>query len=442
MNIVEKARLIKELNELIHALDYRALSLFETAKYKQRIREIFELCDEGYFKKQILQYRALTQPDRAAHQFAKTTAYSFSYRGFFYQDTDLEQALYLLPESGWALLYGGKKGWQCWLIPAPHRTALISEWCPLEDTYTWLEEQQNIYACLASDEELKSKAAVLKTSQATVSVKAQPRVATTTVNTQEQVATARGASVKNTQSDMPLVANTELHIPEKFKWLEHQLIWQDNPLKQSTLQPYRFKSQLDGSEYFNCYVQLPIDQHSLNSPVFLIEQLTQQGAFHKYAIFLGLNSEDAVAAIQTYHQALNLKIGAIKSAQWQTCWPALSDLNTLYSYYESLKETCWQAEDYLPFIPHHFIHTQKFLHFDEAKANYSTPLLLLKERDKIRIVHGQQRMRLSSHELAYPYLMLHREHGLSWQQIKQAVSQLPTPIHVQDLYAALVQTEP
>ena len=443
MNTIEKARLIKELNEIIHALDYRALSLFETAKYKQRLRDIFESCDEGYFKKQVLQYRALTQPDRAAHQFAKTTPYYFSYRGFFYQDTDLEQVLYLLPESGWALLYGGKKGWQCWVIPAPKRTALISDWCKLEETYVWLEEQQNIYHCLVGDEELKNRAAILKVSQATTPIIEPTPVAVEIpeVSSLEEVISENIQPIAETVvAADSLAASLSLEIPEKLKWFDHKLIWQKNHLTESDLQPYEFKEYKEWSEYCDCHVQLPLSKNNQNPEIYLAEQRTDKGGFYKYILFLGLNAENAIENIHEYSGRSKLKIGAIKTANWHELLPALSDLSQLYSYYQSLEQPLWQADNYLPFIPNYFIHTQKFLHFDEAVANYATPLLLLKERDKIRIIHGQQRIRLSSHELAYPYLMLHREHGLSWQHIKQVISELSHPVNVHELHKALLKS--
>lgn len=54
MNVLEKAQLAKELQSLIYGLDQRALSFFEIAKSKSRLKEIFLSCDEPIFKKQIL----------------------------------------------------------------------------------------------------------------------------------------------------------------------------------------------------------------------------------------------------------------------------------------------------------------------------------------------------------------------------------------------------
>lgn len=64
MNALEKALLIKELNLLIDGLEHRSLSFFEIAKSKSRLTEIFGLCDEPIFKKQILKFKSHTQPEK------------------------------------------------------------------------------------------------------------------------------------------------------------------------------------------------------------------------------------------------------------------------------------------------------------------------------------------------------------------------------------------
>lgn len=64
MNVLEKAKLIQELNLLIDGLDQRSLSFFEIARSKARIKDIFALCDDPIFKKQILQFKSHTQPEK------------------------------------------------------------------------------------------------------------------------------------------------------------------------------------------------------------------------------------------------------------------------------------------------------------------------------------------------------------------------------------------
>lgn len=64
-------------------------------------------------------------------------------------------------------------------------------------------------------------------------------------------------------------------------------------------------------------------------------------------------------------------------------------------------------------------------------------MILLRERQKIRVLHGSERVKLSSEDQAYPYLLLDRADGYTWQLIRQVISRLPQPISVHDLYQAL-----
>lgn len=91
MNALEKALLIKELHQLLDGLEHRSLSFFETAKSKSRLTEIFRLCDEPIFKKQILKFKSQTQPEQAATDFADYTLFKLSYRGLFRQQGTLNR---------------------------------------------------------------------------------------------------------------------------------------------------------------------------------------------------------------------------------------------------------------------------------------------------------------------------------------------------------------
>ena len=73
MNALKKAHLVKELHELIQQLEHQALPLYDVARFKKRIRDIFNLCDEPIFKNQILAFKAQTQPELAAYQFSAST---------------------------------------------------------------------------------------------------------------------------------------------------------------------------------------------------------------------------------------------------------------------------------------------------------------------------------------------------------------------------------
>lgn len=110
MNALEKALLIKELHQLTNDLEHRALSFYEIAKAKKRIKDIFSLCDEPIFQKQILSYKARIEPHAAAQTFAAGTPFASDFRGYFTDELSLEKQLYLMPQSGWAFLHVLNKG--------------------------------------------------------------------------------------------------------------------------------------------------------------------------------------------------------------------------------------------------------------------------------------------------------------------------------------------
>jgi len=83
INALEKAKLIQELRELGQQLEQRNLSLYDIARCKKRIGDIFESCNEPIFKKQNLAFKTLTQPEVAAYEFVADSIYTLSFRGFF-----------------------------------------------------------------------------------------------------------------------------------------------------------------------------------------------------------------------------------------------------------------------------------------------------------------------------------------------------------------------
>lgn len=184
MNTLEKSLLIKELHDLTDALTHQRLSLYETAKAKARIKEIFMLCDEPIFQKQLLTFKASQNPIQTAATFAEQSLYAQSFRGVFTRPEALETALYQQPETGWAILYQPRAGWQIWLIPAATRTALLSEFQDLEQVYRWMLQQQQQYHCLKTDAELK-QAAVLEPAQTVTLEAAQTQPIFATVDPEE-----------------------------------------------------------------------------------------------------------------------------------------------------------------------------------------------------------------------------------------------------------------
>lgn len=176
----------------------------------------------------------------------------------------------------------------------------------------------------------------------------------------------------------------------------------------------------------------------LNYPIYFAEQVDQQGFFVRYLVLFGAQSDiQATRLAHLLSTEYNYKIMALARTRWENIKAQLFDIETLFQNDHTHTTPIWQHATYLPFIPKHCIDTHKFIQFTEIHAQSHTPLLLLKERQKIRVIHGENRLKLNSKESAYPYLLLDRQHGVSWQLIQRIIKELPQPIDVVTLYQAI-----
>lgn len=488
MNTLEKSLLIKELRDLIDALTHKRLSLYETAKAKARIKEIFMLCDKPIFQKQLLTFKASQNPIQTAVTFAEQSLYAQSFRGVFTQLEALETALYQQPEAGWAILYQPRAGWQIWLIPAADRTALLSEFQDLEQVYRWMLEQQQQYHCLQTDAELK-QAAVLEAAQT------QPVFVTADLEEnkaadppiqfdfiRDHIATEEVAS-SDTQvvdvakdeltieptADQTIISNAILNTTQPdtttidtaqmtagtqkpsvnpaYNLLLSQYSCPISALNLSqneSAQLYRvfLPEAPEVTQYADVLVHLSDpeedQQQVLARAVYLAEQTNTQGRFIKYVVLLGaLDQMQAIRLTQNFCQQFEHEIAAIREISWEKLQEHLFDFDQLFQCYSHDAQIVWQQEHYFPFIPIQHIQTTKFIQFEESEAQSHTPLILLKERQKIRVIHGQKRLQLSRTEQAIPHILLDRQQGISWQMIQKVISQLQQPIDALQLCQAL-----
>lgn len=496
MNTLEKSLLIKELHDLIDALTHKRLSLYETAKAKARIKEIFMLCDKPIFQKQLLTFKASQNPIQTAVTFAEQSLYAQSFRGVFTQPEALETALYQQPETGWAILYQPRAGWQIWLIPAADRTALLSKFQDLEQVYRWMLEQQQQYHCLQTDAELK-QAAVLEAAQTVTIEAAQTQPIFATVDPEENkaadppiqfdfirdhIATEEVAS-SDTQvldvakdeltieptADQTIISNATLDITQPdattidtaqmtagtqkpsvnpaYNLLLSQYSCPISALNLSqneSAQLYRvfLPEAPEVTQYADVLVHLSDpeedQQQVLARAVYLAEQTNTQGRFIKYVVLLGaLDQMQAIRLTQNFCQQFEHEIAAIREISWEKLQEHLFNFDQLFQCYSHDAQIVWQQEHYFPFIPIQHIQTTKFIQFEESEAQSHTPLILLKERQKIRVIHGQKRLQLSRTEQAIPHILLDRQQGISWQMIQKVISQLQQPIDALQLCQAL-----
>lgn len=203
-------------------------------------------------------------------------------------------------------------------------------------------------------------------------------------------------------------------------------------------QLYRLLPEELDCEHVDLILHYTDMDHVFERTIYLAEQTDQQGRFIKYLALLGAVGElQAIRLAHLFTQAQGHKLAAVRSIDWPNLEQNLFNLDDLFNTYQALGQLIWSNNHYYPFIPAHFLQTQKFIQFAETPANVTTPILLLKERQKIRVIHGEERLNLYANESAYPYLLLDRQQGITWQLIREVIQTLPQPIDPITLYKAI-----
>ncbi|EEY91279.1 hypothetical protein HMPREF0017_00292 [Acinetobacter lwoffii SH145] len=462
MNALEKAHLIKELHGLAQQLEHKVLPFYEIARSKKRIRDIFNLCDDPIFKTQISAFKARTQPELVAYQFSANTSYHLSFRGYFTEVLALEQALSAHPDSGWAVLHHPERGWQIWLIPAPQSPALHSQWAELQHCYIWLLQQQQRFSCLQQDPPLIVPALSLneaetssKAMETTKYHRGRPRARIHALELHRpdelpiQVPTVYKTpdSQLKAETTIPqeqITVSELIQFPAQIQLDELNAHVHSLSLKETNIQrlcTLELDPNLEHPVYLDIALYYAAEDNWQARQVYLVEQLNLQGQFVKYLMLLGVPSQlQAHYCIQhwlTHHQR---QAAAIKSLAWSVISTSFMQLELFSTAYLQQAETVWTQPDYHPFIPAQSIQKQKFISFKEAAADFSTPVLLLQEHQKIRVIHGEKRISLAEDELAYPHILLQRDKQINWQNIHNIILTMPQPIQVLELYRE-IQTQ-
>ena len=456
MNALEKAHLIKELHGLAQQLEHKVLPFYEIARSKKRIRDIFNLCDEPIFKTQISAFKARTQPELVAYQFSANTSYHLSFRGYFTEILALEQALSAHPDSGWAVLHHPERGWQIWLIPAPQSPALHSQWAELQHCYIWLLQQQQRFSCLKQDPPLIVPALSLHEAETSCNSmettkyhRGRPRVRIHALELNRSDESTNQIQIERealnpqlkTETTIPqeqITASELIQFPAQIQLGELNAHVHPLGLEETNIQrlcALEMTEKIEHPAYLDIALYYAAEDNWQARQVYLVEQLNLQGQFVKYLMLLGVPSQlQAHYCIQhwlTHHQR---RAAAIKSLAWSVISTSFMQLERFSTAYLQHAETVWTQPDYYPFISTQFIQKQKFISFQEAAADFSTPVLLLQEHQKIRVIHGEKRISLAEDELAYPYIFLQRDKQLNWQNIHNIILTMPQPIQVLELY--------
>lgn len=471
MDVLEKTMLVNELKQLIAGLDNDKKTLYETAKAKQRIKDICAACDDPIFQNQLSPFKSYLDREGFSSQELQDYDYELSYRGTFKFTGHIEKALFASGNMGWSALRQGHH-WQIWVV-RPALSFLKSPWLTsTEEALQWLHS--SAYEYVKTDSELKSLIPILEPLALTLD-------SATIDSTQETPKDRLSAMRKenaNFEAELEAIIQEKLQVADtvsanskpvvkpkvgfrqnvrpvanlnKAKAISHSEFNLDgllcrlerfNPRAFPSLYRVDLHDEIDQNIKIDwLYLKAENDEQPQweTAQIFVAEQLYAQGQFSHYLVLIGTHSvEYAASILQAYTDLRHTKTSTIHQTSWRT-------FKQYHAQHEQLFNECimngalvWQRdENAYPYIPVSFINTQKFIAFNESPANFMTPIILLRERQKIRVIHGLERIKLSSEDQAYPYLLLDRADGYTWQLIRHVISRLPQPISVHDLFHAL-----
>ncbi|MEB3767308.1 hypothetical protein [Acinetobacter sp. MD2] len=432
MNLLEKALLIQDIKKNIQIIETLHLPLFERAKATHRLKEIFQFCEKPIVQKR---YQGLAQyytPQQISHECVKKSDFQNSYRGLFSESSLLLQELNKNPMLGWAILYEQtQKQWQIWVIPQAKKGVIHSSWKEhLDEAYLWLSQQQKLLHCLISDRELSLPTTAVTSTR--------PETTQETYQKSHSITPTEPATLFNTQQ-----LHLEVLNDNKFSLQLGNLATIFTPIQVPTFSQLNFAVQVEQLAHLDplfLYLSLS-DQVSelLNTPILVAERLNEAQQLMGYVVIFGASQSNAAQQLAVqYCYTLQQRLGTIKRFSW-TDWQKNADnLEVFFEDYLQ-KSVLWQPKQKYLLIPEALLLTQRFIPFEETAADLDTPLILIKERAKYRVIHGASRLNYPSDALGYPCIVLSRQMGLSLQIMRQIIDTLKPPISVTMLHDAIQQ---
>ncbi|MCH7296341.1 hypothetical protein [Acinetobacter higginsii] len=464
MDVLEKALLVDELKTLVDGLNDDKTSLFEIAKSKQRIKDICASCDDPHFQDQLSPFKEFILNEEFSADDLALYGYTLTYRGTYNFMGRVENALFASADMGWAALRQAQH-WQVWVI-RPALSFLKSPWLnSSKDALQWLQSHASEY--VKTDYELQNLIPILEPIQADDAEKAANKDSLSIIKEQTaQFKSQLDAIIQEKIQPAQITPSAQATARVKPSFRQSSVASANlNKAKPLALNDFSLDGlicrleRIDARTFPSLYrvdLHNEIDQNIKidwlylkaeneaqplwgSAQIFIAEQLYAQGQFSHYVVLVGTHSvEYATTILQAYTDQRHTRTSSIHQTSW-------NNFKRHYHQHETLFNECimngalvWQRDQRVyPYIPASFINTQKFIPFDETAATFFTPVILLRERQKIRVIHGLERVKLSNEDQAYPYLLLDRTDGYTWQLIRQVISRLPQPISVHDLYQAL-----
>ncbi|WP_111895446.1 hypothetical protein [Acinetobacter sp. MB5] len=416
MNLLEKALLIKDIQQTIILADNERAPLFQRAQAVHHLKEIFQICEKPITIQSPKSTHSSEVQIHLCNELLKLSKFQNSHRGLFYDRSLLLQALNQNPNMGWAILYDlDQKLWQIWLIPQARRGAIHCSWKGhLNEAYQWMLQQQNLLQCLLTDDEFNQRLGI----ETPIRPETSSEEPTVPSESEAPADTNKPITPERPERNLDIHQILPMRI-EGFPQLCFEVI---------------FQNQNEISQYLTCFslFQRTTDIHY--APTVIAERMNTEGQFLGYIAILGVRDiQTAGQLAQQYCLQTETMLASVKTLSWGQFQTSYHSIDLLFNEYLQAKNL-WQQQHMYSFIPASMILPQRFIPFEETQATVETPLLLIKERQKYRVVHGERRLKLMPNEIAYPCILLSRNDGISWQLFREIIETLPQPISVEALY--------
>lgn len=185
----------------------------------------------------------------------------------------------------------------------------------------------------------------------------------------------------------------------------------------------------------SCDIDMKKIQHS---PVYMVENMDHQNHFKYYTfVFAAENPHQAVDLINKLAKKRQEQLAHIAQTSWKEFKNQAFELSKCCQLYHT-SHVIVKASSLYSHISESLISKQQMIVINEAEATKVTPLLLLQESHRFRIIHGQQRLALGcSANKMYPCMVLSRNSGVTWQMIREQLKFLPSQVGVYELLDAL-----
>lgn len=173
------------------------------------------------------------------------------------------------------------------------------------------------------------------------------------------------------------------------------------------------------------------------SPIYVVETMDHQNHFKYYTfVFATENPRHAMDLINRIATKNQEQLAHVAEVSWKEFKNQAFELTQCCQLYHT-SPVIVKASSLYSHIVESLISKQQMIVINEAPATKVTPLLLLQENHRFRVIHGQQRLALGSATRMYPCMILTRSSGVTWQMIREQLQFLPTQVGVYELLDAL-----